>query len=115
MKGTNSSLTPLLCAAFLVLFMTACAGAPAGTPSPTPSPTASEAAAARELEGTVNRVDEELDYLVLVGEDGTYYQFSLNGVDASGLEPGDSVAVTYEGEPGGDTPDAKLLSLVKTS
>ena len=65
------------------------------------------------MEGTVNRLDAELDYLVLVGEDGVYYQFSLNGADVSGLGPGDGVAVTYEGEPTGDEPDAKLLSIEK--
>ena len=108
-----SYLPAAACCLLLAFSMSACSGAPAGGSAPSPSPTASAEAAAKEMEGTVNRLDAELDYLVLVGEDGVYYQFSLNGADVSGLGPGDGVAVTYEGEPTGDEPDAKLLSIEK--
>ena len=50
---------------------------------------------------------------MVVGGEGGYYPFSLTGAAVSGLEPGDGVAVTYEGEPTGDEPDAKLLSIEK--
>ena len=108
-----SYLPAAACCLLLAFSLSACSGAPAGGSAPSPSPTAAPAAAAKEMEGPGYRLDAELDYLVLVGEDGVYYQFSLNGADVSGLGPGTASLSPMRESPPGTSRTPKLLSIEK--
>ena len=89
--------------AALAIALTACSGtgAPAGTPAGTASApqesavvetqTPAPEAESHTLQATLNSVDTGLDFLVAVDENGNYCRFNLGGVDADGLEPGDSI------------------------
>ena len=46
--------------------------------------------------GALDRLEPEANCLILASG-GEYYRFELNGVDVSGLIPGDPVTVTYTG------------------
>ena len=91
--------------AALAIALTACSGtgAPAGTPAGTASApqesavvetqTPAPEAESHTLQATLNSVDTGLDFLVAVDENGNYCRFNLGGVDADGLEPGDSIQI----------------------
>lgn len=66
------------------------------------------------LRGALDRLEPEADCLILASG-GAYYRFELNGVDVSGLIPGDPVTVTYTGvlDPEKDSVSAVLLSITK--
>ena len=94
-RKTCTRALSLLCGLALTAALAACSGgAPAGTQAQPQESQQQEAK--QELTATVNQVDSDLGYLVLVTEDG-YYKLDLNGVDVSGLEPGDDVTATYIG------------------
>lgn len=64
--------------------------------------------------GALDRLEPEADCLVLASG-GEYYRFERNGVDVSGLIPGDPVTVTYTGalDPEEGTVSAVLLSITR--
>ena len=66
------------------------------------------------LRGALDRLEPEADCLVLASG-GEYYRFERNGVDVSGLIPGDPVTVTYTGalDPEEGTVSAVLLSITR--
>ena len=68
------------------------------------------------LQGTLNQIDTDLKYLVLVTEEG-YFRFSFSDTDLelSGLEPGDTVTITYTGTLDAESEDvsAQLVSISK--
>ena len=68
----------------------------------------------KTMKGVVNTIDTGLDMLVLIADDA-YYQFEIGDVDLTGLEPGDTVTVTYTGEaqPDSETVEAALVSVEK--
>ena len=68
----------------------------------------------QSLRGALDRLEPEADCLVLASG-GEYYRFERNGVDVSGLIPGDPVTVTYTGalDPEEGTVSADLLSITK--
>lgn len=115
--------------AALAIALTACSGtgAPAGTPAGTASApqesavvetqTPAPEAERHTLQATLNSVDTGLDFLVAVDENGNYCRFNLGGVDADGLEPGDSIQITYTGtlSDGEGEPTATITALEKTS
>ena len=71
-------------------------------------------AAAKEqtISGVVNRLD---DYLVLLDGDGEYRIFDFGkDVDASALEEGDQVKVTYTGTLGSEDPAPVAVSIEKS-
>ena len=88
----------------LAVSLAACSGAPAASPSPASSPDAPLAASPAPeaetsvLQGTLNTLDAELDFLIVVDGDGNYCRFNLGDTDAGELEPGDAVMVTYTGQ-----------------
>ena len=68
------------------------------------------------LQGTLNQIDTDLKYLVLVTEEGYFrFSFSDTDLDLSGLEPGDTVTITYTGTLDAETEDvsAQLVSISK--
>ena len=68
------------------------------------------------LQGTLNQIDTELKYLVLVTEEGYFrFSFSDTDLDLSGLEPGDTVTITYTGTLDAESEDvsAQLVSISK--
>ena len=70
----------------------------------------------KTIQGTLNQVDAEQEYLVLVADEA-YCRFdcSDSGADLSGLEPGDSVTITYTGTLDEESDDvtAKLVTITK--
>ena len=68
----------------------------------------------KTMKGVVNTIDTGLDMLVLIADDA-YYKFEIGDVDLTGLEPGDTVTVTYTGEaqPDSETVEAALVSVEK--
>ena len=86
----------------LAVSLAACSGAPAASPSPSPNaPLAASPAPEAEtsvLQGTLNTLDAELDFLIVVDGDGNYCRFNLGDTDAGELESGDAVMVTYTGQ-----------------
>lgn len=66
------------------------------------------------LRGALDRLEPEANCLILASG-GEYYRFELNGVDVSGLIPGDPVTVTYTGalDLEEDSVSAVLLSITK--
>ena len=68
------------------------------------------------LQGTLNQIDTGLKYLVLVTEEGYFrFSFSHTGLHLSGLEPGDTVTITYTGTLDAESEDvsAQLVSISK--
>lgn len=68
------------------------------------------------IEGTINIIDKDLEYLVLVTDDGyARLGFADAGLDLSSLAPGDSITVTYTGplEPDSEDVTAQLVSVTK--
>ena len=68
------------------------------------------------LQGTLNQIDTDLKYLVLVTEEGYFrFSFSDTDLDLSGLEPGDTVTITYTGTLDAESEDvsAQLVSIPK--
>lgn len=68
------------------------------------------------IQGILNQVDKEQEYLILIADDAyCRFDFSESGADLSGLEPGDSVTVTYTGTLDQDSEEitAKLVSISK--
>lgn len=68
------------------------------------------------LQGTLNQIDTDLKYLVLVTEEGYFrFSFSDTDLDLSGLEPGDTVTITYTGALDAESEDvsAQLVSISK--
>ena len=70
----------------------------------------------KTLEGTLNQADSDLGLLLVISDD-QYCRFDLNGTDVSGLEPGDSIKVTYTGtlDPESDEVTAVVVSIEKTA
>lgn len=68
----------------------------------------------KTMKGAVNTIDTGLDMLLLIADDA-YYKFEIGDVDLTGLEPGDTVTVTYTGEaqPDSETVEAALVSIEK--
>lgn len=68
----------------------------------------------KTMKGVVNTIDAGLDMLLLIADDA-YYKFEIGDVDLTGLEPGDTVTVTYTGEaqPDSETVEAALVSIEK--
>ena len=75
---------------------------------------AADDAQTKTMKGVVNTIDTGLDMLVLIVDDA-YYKFEIGDVDLTGLEPGDTVTVTYTGEaqPDSETVEAALVSVEK--
>ena len=70
----------------------------------------------RTIKGTVNQIDTEQTYLVLMTDEAYYrFDFSESGVDLSGFEPGDAVTVTYTGTLDEESEDitAELIGIAK--
>ena len=68
------------------------------------------------LQGTLNQIDTDLKYLVLVTEEGYFrFSFSDTDLDLSGLEPGDTVTITYTSTLDAESEDvsAQLVSISK--
>ena len=73
-------------------------------------------AQAPQIQGTLNQIDSDQKYLILIADDAYYrFDFSECDSDLSGLEPGDSVTLTYTGTPDQDSEDvtAQLVSITK--
>ena len=106
--------------AALAIALTACSGtgAPAGTPAGTAS--APQESAVVETQTPAQEAEShtlQATLLVAVDENGNYCRFNLGGVDADGLEPGDSIQITYTGtlSDGEGEPTATITALEKTS
>ena len=95
----------LLAAAVLLLGLASCGGkAGEGEDSAGGADTAS-------VSGIVNRLG---DFLTLLTEDGDYVVFDFGrGVDAAGLEEGDSVTVSYTGELDSEEEPPVAVSITK--
>ena len=68
------------------------------------------------VQGTLNQIDSELEYLLLIVDDQyCRIDFSQSEADLSGMEPGDSVTVTYTGILDQESEEilAKLVSITK--
>ena len=68
------------------------------------------------LQGTLNQIDTDLKYLVLISDDLYFrFDFSESDADLSDLAPGDSITVTYTGplEPDSEDVPAQLVSVTK--
>ena len=115
MGRTTRRALGLLCALGLCLGLAAC-GRGAAEPSTAPRETQAQGEE-QTLQATLNRVDSELGYLVLVTEEGDFYKLDLNGTDVSGLEPGDAVTAAYTGtlstDEEGEDLSAQLVSIQK--
>ena len=107
----------LAAAALTVLALAGCAH---GSPDASPSASQPSQSQAEEqtstLQGTLYSFDQTLEYLVLLTDDG-YFRIGFSGqeTDLSGLEPGDSVTVTYTGTLDQSSEDitAQLVSIAK--
>ena len=76
----------------------------AGCSAPGGSPAGPEE---QTLQGRLNLVDSELKYLIVIADDAyCRFDFSQSDADVSGLEPGDSVSVTYTGDLDPESEDA---------
>ena len=70
------------------------------------------------LNGTLNMVDNDQKYLVLVTDEGySRFSFADTDLDLSKLAPGDAVTVTYTGtlEPDSEEVTAQLVSVTKNA
>ena len=101
--------------------LTGCSKTPASQGSqPSASTSGSQSAPQDEqtIQGTLNLLDTEQDFLVLIADD-THYRFDLTDTqaDLSGFEPGDSVTITYTGtlDPDSDDIAAQLTAIAKDS
>lgn len=99
------------------LLCSGCASLPAASQSPSASqvsPVSASLSQVSSLRGALDRLEPEADCLVLASG-GAYYRFQRNGVDVSGLIPGDPVTVTYTGvlDPEEGAVSAALLSIAK--
>ena len=68
------------------------------------------------LQGTLNQIDTDLKYLVIISDDLYFrFDFSESDADLSDLAPGDSITVTYTGplEPDSEDVTAQLVSVAK--
>ena len=68
------------------------------------------------LQGTLNQIDTDLKYLVLISDDLYFrFDFSESDADLSDLAPGDPITVTYTGplEPDSEDVTAQLVSVTK--
>ena len=87
-----------LTAALLLCSCSASGGKDAGGDTTGPAQTDNQTDT-QTVQGTVNQIDTEQKYLVLVTDDDyCRFDFSQSEADVSGLEPGDSVFVTYTGD-----------------
>ena len=93
------------------LLCAGCAPLPSASQGSTVSASLSQVSS---LRGALDRLEPEADCLVLASG-GEYYRFERNGVDVSGLIPGDPVTVTYTGalDPEEGTVSAVLLSITR--
>ena len=85
-----------------------------GSSAPQVSTVSASLSQVSSLRGALDRLEPEADCLVLASG-GEYYRFERNGVDVSGLIPGDPVTVTYTGalDPEEGTVSAVLLSITR--
>lgn len=106
----------------LAVSLTACSPAgktadkPGNTPAVMENQGETQAPETQTMKGTLNLVDDSQGYVVVINEDGDYCRFLVGDVDVTGLQPGDSVTVTYTGTipaEDADTISAELVSLVK--
>ena len=105
-----------LSAAAAVLLLAGCAAPHA--PGSSGAASSAQPAEPAALQGTLNQVDEELTYLIVIANDSYYrFDFGDSGVDLSGFAPGDSVTVTYSGtlDPDSEEITAQLVSISKDS
>ena len=118
---SGGALTLALAAALLCAGCTPLPSASQGSSAPqvsTVSASLSQVSASlsqvSSLRGALDRLEPEADCLVLASG-GEYYRFERNGVDVSGLIPGDPVTVTYTGalDPEEGTVSAVLLSITR--
>lgn len=82
------------------------------------SSSSQQAAEEHTLQGTLNMIDTDMQYLILVTDDGySRLSFADTDLDLSGLEPGDEVTVTYTGtlDPDSEDVTAQLTSVTKNS
>lgn len=91
-----------------------CAGCAPLPSAPQVSTVSASLSQVSSLRGALDRLEPEADCLVLASG-GEYYRFERNGVDVSGLIPGDPVTVTYTGalDPEEGTVSAVLLSITR--
>ena len=104
-----------LTAALLLCSCSASGGKDAGGDTTGPAQTDNQTDT-QTVQGTVNQIDTEQKYLVLVTDDDyCRFDFSDSDADLSGLEPGDSVTVTYTGTLDGESEEvsATLVSIEK--
>ena len=99
------------------LLCAGCAPLPSASQGSSASPVSTVSASLSQvssLRGALDRLEPEADCLVLASG-GEYYRFERNGVDVSGLIPGDPVTVTYTGalDPEEGTVSAVLLSITR--
>ena len=101
-----------LLAATLLLTLAACGSSGSGNTSSGDQDGASDGAeAAATVSGVVNRLG---DFLVLLTADGEYQTFDFGeAVDASALEEGDQVTVTYTGELGSEDSTPVAVAIEK--
>ena len=101
-----------LLVATLLLTLAACGSSGSGNTSSGDQDGASDGAeAAATVSGVVNRLG---DFLVLLTADGEYQTFDFDeAVDASALEEGDQVTVTYTGELGSEDSTPVAVAIEK--
>ena len=96
------------------LLCAGCAPLPSASQGSSASQVSASLSQVSSLRGALDRLEPEADCLVLASG-GEYYRFERNGVDVSGLIPGDPVTVTYTGalDPEEGTVSAVLLSITR--
>lgn len=113
--GLTAVLALSSCSALMKFFPGGHTSAQSGQPDSSASGSSAHAETAT-IQGTLNQVDPELEYLILVS-DGVYCRFdcSDSSADLAGLEPGDQVSVTYTGtlDPDSEDVTAQLVSIAK--
>lgn len=93
---SGGALTLGLAAALLCAGCAPLPSASQGSSAPQVSTVSASLSQVSSLRGALDRLEPEADCLVLASG-GEYYRFERNGVDVSGLIPGDPVTVTYTG------------------
>lgn len=111
---SGGALTLGLAAALLCAGCAPLPSASQGSSAPQVSTVSASLSQVSSLRGALDRLEPEADCLVLASG-GEYYRFERNGVDVSGLIPGDPVTVTYTGalDPEEGTVSAVLLSITR--
>ena len=111
---SGGTLTLGLAAALLCAGCAPLPSASQGSSAPQVSTVSASLSQVSSLRGALDRLEPEADCLVLASG-GEYYRFERNGVDVSGLIPGDPVTVTYTGalDPEEGTVSAVLLSITR--